>query len=461
MLLSIMYDKKAERPASEIWETVKGALQVQVNKPNYDTWIKDTVGLSFNQNLFVVGTPKAFAKEWLELRLYSLIHKNLINVIGRSIEVQFEICTVPEKRPAHARDSAKRGAAGMQSSLELSCFNPRYTFGDFVVGNSNRLAFSAALGAAEEPGSEYNPLYIYGASGLGKTHLAHALGNEAVQNGLNVAYASGEQFTNEFVSAIKAKTVDHFRQRYMGAQVFIIEDIQFLMGKHQTQTSLYHIMDELYQNNRQLVITGNQAPHYLDWLKCELASRLEWGLVTKVQNPDHQTSLNILRAKAEQLNISIGMDTLSFLAGQRQTDVRKLEGLLKRVAAYSKMTCRPLTLELAREALQLTSHIHPERNHTPGLHPLTILNAVADHFNITVESLQNKKRASNLVMARQIAIYLVREKARSPLQDIGNLLGGRDHSTIQRGYQRISALASSDSAVRDNIEAILHTISSK
>ncbi|MCX6000896.1 MAG: DnaA/Hda family protein, partial [Chloroflexi bacterium] len=247
------------KSAREIWETAKGTLQVQVNKANFDTWLKDTVGISLREDQFIVGTPKAFAKEWLERRLSSLVEKTLIGIVGHEVEVTFQVCASPDPIPDNPRPP-RQSQRPYQSRLPLPKLNPRYTFETFVVGDSNRLAYAAAVGVAEEPGKQHNPLFIFGDSGLGKTHLAHAIGNEACRDGLVVAYASGEQFTNEFVDAIRDRTVDQFRHKFRSPDIFILEDIQFVMGKQQTQMSLFHTFDELYNANRQVVITGDRPP---------------------------------------------------------------------------------------------------------------------------------------------------------------------------------------------------------
>jgi chromosomal replication initiator protein len=327
------------------------------------------------------------------------------------------------------------------------------------VGNSNRLAYAAALAVAEEPGGEYNPLFLYGGAGVGKSHLASAIGNEASESGLCVAYASGEQFTSDFVKAIKEKTADQFRRKFISVDLFIIEDIQFVIGKPQTQSSLFHIFDELQNANRQVVFTGNHPPQSLSPLQSEFRSRLECGLIARLQPPDFQTRLAILKAKAEKQKVQIDNMACEFIAGQCEANVRKLEGLLNRAIAYSKISRKPLSAGLAKEALQaVTSETNEESTPSSSLTPVSIVNAVSDHFNISLEDMRGKSRDADSTLARQIAIYLIREKTSSPWHNIGQLLGGRDHSTVLRGYQRMSTFVPTDTAIQKHINQILKSL---
>ena len=452
-----MPSTSSRKSAKEIWETAKGSLQVQVNRANYETWLKDTVGISCKGNYFIVGTPKAFAKEWLEKRLCSLVKKTLISILGYDVEVGFQVLASPgrglddEVAPGHV-------AGSVQPRLPFPSLNPRHTFESFIVGTSNRLAFAAAVGVAEEPGNSYNPLFIHGDCGLGKTHLVHAIGNEACENGLAVGYASGEQFTNEFVKSIRDKTSDQFRRKFRNVDLLILEDIQFVQGKQQTQSSLFHVFDELHNLNRQLVVTANKPPASMPSMDRALCSRLECGLVTRVRAPDLETRLSILRSKARCEKVLIDQAVFDFVTQRCQTSVRQLEGCLKRLIAYAKLARKNLSLETAKEAIEALS----DENHfdpTPiGTTPQSILNAVANHFNVPLESMRGKKRDHRLVLARQIAIYLIRERTNYPLHDIGELLGGRNHSTILRGYQRISDSVCTDQQMQRNIDQVLRSL---
>jgi len=454
-----MPSNSGKRSAREIWDVAKGALQVQVNKANYETWIKDTTGISCKGNQFIVGTPKLFAKEWLEKRLSSLVKKTLIGILGQDMEVLFQVCGSLD-RGSNAQEMPRPVPSSSQPRLPLPPLNPRYTFESFVVGTSNRLAYSAAVSVAEEPGSNQNPLFIHSGCGLGKTHLAHAIGNEACENGLSVAYASAEQFTSEFVSSVRERNTDQFRGKFRSVDLFIIEDIQFLIGKPQTQMTLFRTFDELYNMNRQLVITANQPPGAMASLEKELGSRLECGLVAEIQPPDIETRLSILRTKAERQGVCLNQAVLELIAGRCQANVRGLEGCLNRLIAHARIIQKDLSFEVARDALEpLQEAPCTEVPSTDSFTPASILNAVAIHYNVPLESLQGRKRDSRLILARQIAIYLMREKTNYRLEDIGKLLGGRDHSTILRGYHRISKVTPLTPKIQRDIDLILRQLS--
>ena len=433
------------RTAKETWEACKGALQVQVSKSNFETWLKDTVGVSHQGNRFVVGTPSTFAKEWLEKRLHSLVKKVLMGITGQELDVQFQVCP--------SQVASRQGAEVPQRRLLPSTTNPRYTFGSFVVGGSNRLAYAASLGAAEEPGQHYNPLFIHGGSGLGKTHLAQAIGNEASENGFQVVYVSSEQFTNEFVTSIREKKTEDFRGKFRNADVFIMEDVQFMIGKPQTQETLFHTFNALHDTNRQLVITSDRPPRAMTTVEPSLCSRFSCGLVTQVQSPDLQTRLAILQARAAEQQVAIDEAIFQFIAQRcrENANVRELEGALNAVVAHANLLRQPPTLELAQQALQ---DMPPANVRPSAITPASILEAVADHFQVSLESLKGRKRDHQLALARQIAIYLVREKTNCPLQDIGRLLGGRDHSTILRSYHRTATTVNTDSTLRGNVNHI-------
>lgn len=442
------------RSAKEIWEAAKGALQVQVNKANYETWLKDTIGLSHQGNQFVVGTPRAFAKEWLEKRLHSLIKKTLVNIIGQDIEVQFQVCLSPS-RVSEGHELPPKILDSSPPTFPPFKINPKYTFDNFVVGSSNRLAFAAALGVTEEPGHKYNPLFVYGGSGLGKTHLIHAIENQASENGFKVTCVSSEQFTNEFINAIKEKRTEEFRHKFRSADLFLIEDIQFIGGKPQTQESLLHTFNELHNANHQLVITSDRSPELTPLSDSKLSSRFEWGLVTQVQAPDLETRLAILYSKAERQKVQIDKAVFEFVAQRCQSNVRELEGGLNRLIAYAKLMQKAPSLELAEQVLQALNSNSPPLY---ALTPTSILDAVADHFKISPAFLKSRKRDSRLTLARQIAIYLIREKTNCPLQDIGKLLGGREHSTVLRSYHKIATKLFIDPLVQRNVTQILTTL---
>ena len=434
------------RTARETWEAAKGALQVQISKANFNTWIKDTVGLSHQGSQFVVGTPNAFGKEWLEKRFRSLVTKVLISILAEEVEVQFQVCLNREVNPLSPDSTGSR---------LLPMINPRHTFDTFVVGASNRLAFAAAMAAAEGPGREHNPLFIHGLPGVGKTHLAHAIANDAYQNGIRVVCASSEQFTNEFVNSLKERRPEEFRAKFRNTDLLVIEDVQFMIGKPQTQETLFHTLNELQNADCQLVVTGDRTPASLTSVETGLWSRLGCGLITEVEAPDRNTRLAILRARADQLQLCIDNSVFNYIAERCQHNVRELEGSLNLVIAYSKLMRQTPTLQLAQQALHgLSTTGAPQ-----AITPVSILDAVAAHFQVSLDALKSRQRDHKVTLARHIAIYLVREKTNCGLEDLGRLLGGRDHSTVLRGHQKIAGMLSTNPSLRKNIDDILAAFS--
>lgn len=434
------------RTAGETWETAKGALQVQISRANYDTWLKDTVGLSHQGSQFVVGTPSTFAQVWLEKRLHSLVTKVLIGILGQEVEVQFQVC--------HSREPSLLSRDSTASRL-LPMINPRHTFDTFVVGASNRMAFAAAMAAAEGPGREHNPLFIHGPSGVGKSHIAHAIVNYASESGIKVVCASSEQFTNEFVNSLKERRTEEFRTKFRNTDLLVLEDVQFMIGKPQTQETLFHTFNELHDANCQLVITGDRTPASLTSVETSLGSRLGCGLIAEIEAPDLDTRLAILRARADQHQVRIDNAVLEYIAQQCQRNVRELEGSLNLVIAHAKLMRQTPTLQLAQQALRGLS--------TSGaplaVTPTSILDAVAEHFQVSLDALKSRTRDQKIALARHIAIYLVREKTNCGLEDLGRLLGGRDHSTVLRGHQKIAGMISTNLSLRRNVDEILATFS--
>jgi len=445
-----------ERSAREIWEAVLGELQLQVTKTNFDTWLRETVGLGYEDEQFVVGVSSPFAVEWLDKQLHSLIEKTLISVTGHSPKVRFQI---------HNNENGTMsigGAKASSPSLALSTrrtntFNPKYTFQSFIVGNCNRLAHAAALGVAEKPGAFYNPLFIYGGVGLGKTHLLHAIGHFVSASNLRALYVSTEQFTNEFIKAIRERKTEDFRKKYRGVDVLLVDDIHFLIGKEQTQEGFFHTFNDLHNNNRQIVITSDRPPKSMPLLEDRLRSRFGWGLIADIQSPDLETRHAILQAKAEEQGVSIGQDVLDLIARKAQKSIRELEGSLNRVIAFARLTKAALTVEIATQALTEFLDPAPRRS----VSPLKIIRTVAKYFDLEPETLRGKRRDKQIVLARHISVYLIREEIGQAFAEIGKQLGGRDHSAILRGYEKIVNYINISPQLRRDILDIRESLYSK
>jgi len=443
--------------AQDIWEAALGELQLQVTKANYETWLKETVGLSYAEGQFVVGTPRAFAAEWLNTRLHSLIKKTLISILGQEVEVQFEVYQKEASRRAPPSQQKVPPQEAMTSRAPQLKLNPKYTFDSFIVGSCNRLAHAAALRVAEKPGGSYNPLFVYGGVGLGKTHLLHAIGHAAANGGFQLLYTSSEQFTNELINAIREGKTEDFRRKFRNVDLLLIDDIQFIGGKEQTQESFFHTFNDLHNANRHIVLASDRPPRAVPLLEERLRSRFEWGLIADIQPPDFETRLAILRSKAEHQEVVIDDDIIAFIARQYQRNIRELEGSLNRVVVYARLIKEPLTLELAQKALRDIADSIP--SYTPS--PESILNAVCHHFALSAEVLKGKSREQPVALARQIAMYLIREETNCSLSKIGNLLGERDHSTVLHGHQRIATEIEVDPKLRVNVLVIKEKLYAK
>ncbi len=410
------------RSAQEIWEAALGELQIQVTKSYYRTWLEKTAGLSYQDNQFVVGVPNTFVAEYLDKNQRSLIEKTLIGLTHPDIKVLFRV------------SSGQETTASPQ--ITRPCCNSKYTFDSFVVSNSNRLAYAAALSVAENPGHSYNPLFMYGGVGLGKTHLLHAIYHVARANNIGVLYVSAEQFTNEFINAIREKSTAEFRSKFRSVDMLLIDDINFISGKEQTEESFFHTFNELHNANRQIVITSDCPPKSMPLLGDRLCSRFEWGLIADIQPPDFDTRLAILQAKAEQEGENVAPDVLGFIAHRIQQNIRELEGSLHRAIAYAKLFRALLTPELAAQALE---DIASKGAKSVSITPNLVIETVANSFQLTISDLKSRKRDRETALARQVAMYLIKQTTNCSLAQIGLELGNRDHSTVIHASQKIAS----------------------
>lgn len=426
MWLSVVGNGDRLEPAKEIWQSALGKLQIQVSKANYTTWLSDSQGLSCQDSTFVVGVPNVFVAEWLSKRLYPLVRKTLVDIMGKDIDVRFEI---HNREQLSASPLVNQTDGGTSSKATQYRFNPKYTFDNFVVSDSNRLAYAAAVEVAENPGSSYNPLFIHSSTGQGKTHLLHAIGHLTTNNGLQAAYIAAEQFANEFVLAVRENQVDKFRSKFRNIHIFLFDDVHFLIDKKQTLQCFFNTFNELYSNNRQIVITADCAPQDMHPFSNKLKSRLEGGLIVDLQPPDFETRLNILRAKAETMMTSELEGVLHIIAEKVCENVRQLEGALVYLTAQAKLSGTKITPETINKLLTNTTCKQDIK---------LLLRTVADYFNLAAEELINKKRDRKTTRARHVAIYLMREGYNCSLAEIGKELGGRNHATILHGYEKIA-----------------------
>lgn len=428
------------------WAAALGELQLQISRAQYETWLKCTVGLACDGKEFVVGVPQAFAAEWLAQRLKPQIEDSLRRVTALpAVRVRFQVQASGDVEPSQPSQETPAAPSLLRYRPHL---NPRYAFQRFIVGSSNRLAFAASQAVAQSPGATYNPLFLYGGAGLGKTHLLHAIGHVSLDKDLRTVYVSAEQFTNEFINAIKERRTEDFRSKYRSADVLLIDDIQFIAGKEQTQEGFFHTFNDLHNSNRQIVITSDSPPQSMSLLEDRLKSRFQWGLIADIQPPDLETRIAILRAKAEEQHLQADQATLEFIARRVQKNIRELEGSLNRVAAFAKVAEQTLTAAIAAQALADNPADSARRK---NLTLQMILDTVAQYYKVEAQSLHGPRRDRRLANPRHIAMYLMREEARVPYTEIGRFVGGRDHSTVLHACSRIGHALNQDVQLRQEV----------
>ena len=447
----------------EVWRAVLGELELQLPRPTFETWLKQTEGISSNDGSFVVEVPTPFAVAWLERRMYQTIQRTVEKVTQRPLEVQFQVKTaesMPRRGTAvwdpenQETGDGQEPASSPGSSSAIGLFNSRYTFGSFVVGLSNRLAFSAAQAVAEAPGQGDNPLFLYSGVGLGKTHLLHAIGHTCASRGLSVLYVTSEQFTNEFISAIRNRTTEEFRSRYRSVQVLLMDDVQFMSGKEQTHEGFFHTFNDLHNSGRQVVITSDRPPRALALMEDRLRSRFEWGLIADIQPPDLETRMAILASKADQLGLNLEDSIIELIAKRVQKNVRELEGSLNRMVAYSQLM--NVTINLDSTSNILDGVISDTARHT--IEPERIIEEVGDYYRVSTEALLGRGRTKRIAQARQVAMYLLSyELEMSPTQ-VGRILGSRDHATVIHGAGKINGEINEDSQLRQDVLTIKEAI---
>jgi chromosomal replication initiator protein len=443
--------------AERIWDAALGQLQLEMPRAAFDTWVRDAELLTHEDGTFIIGVQNAYARDWLEDRLRSTVTRVLSSVTGRSSEVRFIVWHGEQEEAVLSTVAAEEHEAMpmAENGNVAKTLQPRYSFESFVVGQSNRLAAAAAQAVAESPARAYNPLFLYGGVGLGKTHLLHAVGNASAASGLQVLYVSSEEFTNDLINAIRNHTTDAFRDRYRNIDVLLIDDIQFIAGKESTQEEFFHTFNTLHGQDKQLVISSDRSPKALITLEERLRSRFEWGLTVDIQAPDFEMRLAILRTKADHMGRKVPADFLETIARRVQSNIRELEGALNRVLAYSDLSGMPLTADLVNSAL---SDLLPRGASLSSDH---IIKAVAKFFGVTEERLLGKQRSRDIALPRQIAMYLIREETSASLPQIGEVLGGRDHTTILYGYDKISDQLETNDALRRQVFSIKETLYSQ
>lgn len=433
-------------PAIELWEAALGILQIELPKPTFDTWFKDTKGLSVDSDTLSVGVPHTFASEWLEKRISARIQNALKSVSGQQWRLKYTIMSSspPESSPLFS--STAPPAPPLPGSWAP---NSRYSFDSFIVGPSNNLTYNAAWAVAQAPGNMYNPLFIHSDVGLGKTHLLHAIARHCKAQSMNCLYVTSERFANDFISSIAKKRTEEFRSKYRSVDVLLIDDIQFLAGKQKTQEGFFHTFNDLHNSNRQLVLASDQSPHTLPQLEDRLRSRFSWGLIADILPPQLETRLSIIFHLAKKARISIDREAASYIATAAKSNVRSLEGAFNRVLAEAAPVGAKIDMGLAKKALDSWG---PPPD--PAVSSSRVIETVSRVFGISVELLLGTSRKGQIAEARQLTMYILNKNLNLSVTRIGHILGGRNHATVIHGIKKIQAYIDKNDPTRTKLTQI-------
>lgn len=423
----------------EIWKELQERYKKEMNFVSYNTWVDTAQPLSFQKNQLMIEVPSELHKNYWEKNLAGQILETGYRLNGEEL---FPIFVTPDESTKYTEPLPEKELPKDDYLDAQSVLNPKYTFDTFVIGKGNQMAHAAALVVAEDPGSIYNPLFFYGGVGLGKTHLMHAIGHQMLQRrpDAKIKYVSSENFTNDFINSIKRKEMEAFREEYRTVDLLLVDDIQFLVNKEGTQEEFFNTFEELYLNNKQIVLTSDRLPNEIPTLPERLVSRFAWGLSVDITPPDLETRTAILRKKAEAERLEIPDDTLSYIAGQIDSNIRELEGALVRVQAFATMKNADISTSLAAEALKALKGLEP----IGQVSVLKIQEKVSNYYSISIADLKGKKRVKSIVVPRQIAMYLARELTDSSLPKIGAEFGGKDHTTVIHAHEKIQQLIKND-----------------
>lgn len=437
----------------QLWQAILGSLEISLSRANFNTWFKNTSITERGADYIIVGVPSAFNRDWIAAKYHQEMIKSLKTIAPEIKEIKYKLGNAPtaasfskaavKQEPAGAREPQISGPSGL---------NPRYTFETFIIGKNNELAHAASQAVAKNPGQQYNPLFIYGGVGLGKTHLMHAAGHRVLQGSpkTKILYVTSEKFTNDYINSIQNKRTEEFKKAYREIDALLIDDIQFLAGKEGTQEEFFHTFNELRDKGKQIIITSDRPPKEIPAVEQRLISRFEWGMVADIQAPDLETRMAILRTKMEKRGVNISEDILFYIAENIQNNVRELEGALNRLAVYQQMENRGLVLDQAKNIL--TSIITSKKRVTSVK---KIAESVAEFYNITVDDLLKQSRKKEYVKPRQIAMYLIRKELDNSFPSIGEFFGGRDHTTVMHAVEKVDKLMKDRETFKQEVNLIL------
>jgi chromosomal replication initiator protein len=434
----------------QAWQATLGQLQIEMSKASFDTWVKSAELINYDETkgIFYIGVQNAYACDWLDSRLKRTMISKLTGMMARPVGIDFKVWSAPvvefeDQVPVTSSNNDLQDLPRIDSKL-----NAKYRFDNFVVGTNNRLAHAACMAVAESPARAYNPLFLYGGVGLGKTHLLHAIGNTVRAVGLQVLYVSSEEFTNDLINAIRTKATTSFREKYRQVDVLLIDDIQFIAGKESTQEEFFHTFNTLHGQDKQIVMSSDRPPKAMNTLEERLRSRFEWGLTADIQAPDLETRLAILRSKAEKAGREVPSEILELIARQIHSNIRELEGALNRVLAYADLSGTTLTMSLASAAL---TDLLPQRS---DLTPRDVLNTVSKFYIIPSDRIVGRDRTQEVAFPRQVAMFLMREQSGFSLPRIGEELGGRDHTTVMYACDKVADMIERDDQLRKQVMQI-------
>jgi chromosomal replication initiator protein len=440
-----------------LWQEILEKLKNELSKPSFETWLSSTQLIQIDGDILVISVPNEFAKDWLESRYAPLIRTSVQSVLDRNVSLRF-IIPSPDDTLGEEASFTEPFIHSVNEEIETitNSLNHKYTFDTFVIGNSNRFAHAACLAVAESPAKSYNPLFIYGGVGLGKTHLMHAIGHFVLQRSpsTKVLYVSSEKFTNELIDSIRDENSIEFRNHYRNVDILLIDDIQFLAGKERTQEEFFHTFNALHEANKQIIISSDRPPKEIPTLEDRLRSRFEWGLITDIQPPDLETRIAILRKKAKTENLQVPNEVMVYIADKIHSNIRELEGALIRVMAFASLSSIPITPDVAIEALK---DIIPV-NSTKQITIECIQQSVASYFHLSPNDFKAKKRTRAVAFPRQIAMYLSRQLTDYSLPKIGDEFGGRDHTTVLHAFEKISQALINDPILEKRINEIIKHI---
>ncbi|MCX7714232.1 MAG: chromosomal replication initiator protein DnaA [Clostridia bacterium] len=431
---------------NDIWSKALAFIRQDIDSlVGYNTYIKDAAAVSFEDNVFQIAVPINISKKMIELRYKELIENSLQEVLKEAVKLDIVI-------ESDVKKLKKQEIVKPPVNSSASYINPKYTFDKFVVGNSNRYAYAVANAAAESPGQTYNPLFLYGNSGLGKTHLMHAIGNAILKNKphLKVLYVSSERFTNDLINSLRDKTMDEFRRRYRQTDVLLVDDVQFIEGKESTQEEFFHTFNELYNENRQIVLTSDRKPKDLITLEERLRTRFEWGLITDISVPDYETRIAILKKKAESENVKISEEVYDYIAERIKSNIRELEGALIKIISFAGISDRPIDISLAEDSLKA---ILPEDG-IIKITPKSIKERVCTYYSISMEELVGKSRTKEVATARQVAMYLCKKLTDMNFVMIAREFGNRDRTTVMHNVDKVMSEIKENGEFKEAVDFI-------